>query len=129
MYTITLNLNVYVWYIMYVCMCVCMYVCMQLTIFELPAAVVEAANFKVDIPVRVSTPTYVSILVVCMYVCVYVCKVNDPCMYVCVQENRETGFAEMREELQRLEMFSPPAFRIVGYDPRSKKKVSYSIYV
>lgn len=37
--------------------------------------------------------------------------------------NNSDGFAELRESTQLLVKFPPPAFRIVGYDPRSKRKV------
>ena len=67
---------------------------LQLTIFELPASVVEAANLNATI--------------------------YEP-------ENTETGYAEEREVTKRLEKFPPPAFRIVGYDPRSKKKVCIAL--
>ena len=93
---------------MYVCMYV-WYVCMQLTIFELPAAVVEAANFKVDIPVRVSTPTYQYVCVHhFVYVCMYVCKVTDPCMYVCmcVGEQRDGICGDERRATEVGEVFS-----------------------
>eukprot|EP01034_Spumella_vulgaris_P022575 gene22575-28708_t len=39
-------------------------------------------------------------------------------------ENTTTGFAEVRVEVEILSRYAPPAFRIVGYDPRSKRKVT-----
>lgn len=37
--------------------------------------------------------------------------------------NPEEGLVENRKELKYLKRFLPPAFRIVGYDPKSKRKV------
>lgn len=39
----------------------------------------------------------------------------------------KAGFAEVRGNLDRLVRFLPPAFRIVGYDPRSKKKIVLAV--
>jgi hypothetical protein len=41
--------------------------------------------------------------------------------------NTTTGFAEERTETDILSRFAPPAFRIVGYDPRSKRKVTLTV--
>ncbi len=39
-------------------------------------------------------------------------------------ENTTTGFAEQRSQLHTLQRWPVPAFRIVAYDPRSRRKVS-----
>jgi hypothetical protein len=41
--------------------------------------------------------------------------------------NTTDGFAENRTETEVLNRFAPPAFRIVGYDPRSKRKVTLTV--
>lgn len=41
--------------------------------------------------------------------------------------NLESGFAEVRTILHNLHRHLPPAFRVVGYDPRSKRKVVLAV--
>ena len=79
---------------------------LQLTIFELPAAVVQAA--KLSVPITVATD-----------------KKGENVSLKNDKENTVSGFAEVRAATERLIKYPPPAFRVVAYDPRSKKKVSF----
>ncbi len=94
---------------------------MQLTVFELPSAVAEASLASNPI-VGVEFTTDPS-------------EVSDGEVgFVQDQKSNDydatidaVGFAEDRPKLQNLKRFLPPAFRIVGYDPRSKRKVTLGI--
>jgi hypothetical protein len=78
---------------------------MQLTVFELPKATAEAtlAGYVAPDPALIGIDMAV------------------PALAKTVQN--ENGFAEVRTILVTLKQHSPPAFRMVGYDPRSKRKV------
>lgn len=92
---------------------------MQLTVFELPPAVAEASLANDPIPnVQFTTdPDEVS---------------DHDFIQDGNQDNYDInadakGYAEERLKLRVLKRFLPPAFRIVGYDPRSKRKVTLGI--
>ncbi|RYH20765.1 hypothetical protein EON65_22480 [archaeon] len=85
---------------------------LQLTVFELPQAVAEAALIGY-IP---SNPAHLGI------------DVSIPELAAAVSRGEnEVGFAEVRTILSNLKRHTPPAFRVVGYDPRSKRKVILSV--
>lgn len=109
---------------------------MQLTIFEIPQAIVQAANLSVTVA---PTPPSTAVVVETGDVTeVEKTDDNQPTTedkdyedngeekqkeYQPEVVNTIDGFAELRDSTQLLVKFPPPAFRIVGYDPRSKRKV------
>jgi hypothetical protein len=85
---------------------------MQLTIFELPPSVAESSLIGY-IP---SDPAIIGI------------DVSIPALaQATIREDSESGFAELRTILHNLKRHHPPAFRVVGYDPRSKRKVVFVV--
>lgn len=85
---------------------------MQLTVFELPQAVADAA-------LAGYIPTDPALLGI---------DISIPALAQAVARGEnDNGFAEVRTILHNLKRYLPPAFRVVGYDPRSKRKVVLAV--
>jgi hypothetical protein len=85
---------------------------MQLTVFELPQAVAEASLATNPMPGVEFTADAQAVV-----------DQSQLLIQSELTQGTAIGFAEDRTNLQVLKRYFPPAFRVVGYDPKSKRKV------